>query len=56
MGSCSNGRALALHARGTGIDTQILHFFSAVKESFLFLQVVERVLASFEYGRKRWIY
>ena len=25
-GISSNGRALALHAGGTGIDTQILHF------------------------------
>ncbi len=26
-GCSSNGRALALHARGTGIDAQHLHFF-----------------------------
>ena len=26
-GISSNGRAPALHAGGTGIDTQILHFF-----------------------------
>ena len=25
-GISSNGRALALHARGTGIDTRILHY------------------------------
>ena len=28
-GISSNGRAPALHAGGTGIDTQILHFFSS---------------------------
>ena len=26
-GISSNGRALALHARGTGIDTRILHLY-----------------------------
>ena len=26
-GCSSNGRALALHARGTGIDARHLHFF-----------------------------
>ena len=26
-GISSNGRAPALHAGGTGIDTQVLHFF-----------------------------
>ena len=33
-GCSSNGRASALHAEGTGIDTLLLHFFAT---SFLYL-------------------
>jgi hypothetical protein len=29
-GISSNGRALALHARGTGIDTRILHYADVI--------------------------
>ena len=50
------GRALALQGRGTGVDTQILQSFSAVKRKpIFFLQLGVRVLiaASFENGRMR---
>ena len=35
-GISSNGRAPALHAGGTGIDTQILHFFFLLFELNVF--------------------
>ena len=33
-GISSNGRALALHARGTGIDTRILHYIASLSFSY----------------------
>ena len=40
-GISSSGRALALHARGAGIDTRILHFVFRIRIVLTFSAVYE---------------